>query len=802
MMMVASMERTSGPLLAINKAMVAACEFFTVIDAPEPEHGHLTGPDVSATEDLVLENVTFAYPSRPHVKVLDNLSLTLEKGKVTALVGPSGCGKSTIVGLLERWYNLKSQHIIPKTVEKNKDKSGSKKSDDKGGDNDQELKQTTNADDDSGPAIALQGRVSTCGHSLDEVNIKWWRSQIGLVQQEPFLFNDTIYSNVVGGLVGTKWENEPGEKKRQLVREACREAYADEFIEKLKAGYDTPVGDSGTKLSGGQRQRIAIARAIIGQPSILILDEATSAIDVQGEGIVQAALDRASKNRTTITIAHRLSTIKKADRIVVLREGQVVESGTHESLLANESGLYHSLVIAQSLSLGDSAEPDNVQTREDNTSLAREKSRAESTRIEELAAKDNETKSDRSLFSTFGRFLSETRSNWWMMALALVFAACSGAGIPFQAWLFAKVIIVFSYFPDTTKVQHESAFWSLMWTVLAIATGASYFATFLFANRAATSIRAKYQKQYFSSILYQKIAFFDEDDHSQGTMTARSATDPKQLEEVLGTNMASVFVALFTLIGSLTIAFAFAWKLALVSFFVVVPILFGTGYWRIRYEIKFDEMNHAVFADSSKFASEAIGAFRTVASLTLEDTICERFRKLAQGHVADAYKEARWVTLLFAFSDSATIGCQALILWYGGRLLLHGEFSLESFFVCFISVLNAGETTGRALGFGPNVAQAGGAAKRILGLRNSQVKDDPTASRESVQTDGNGMKIELDNIAFGYPTGDAPVFNGLSLTIEKGQFAALVGASGSGKSSIISLLQRQVERTQAKIRQH
>ncbi|OAR02191.1 hypothetical protein LLEC1_03410 [Akanthomyces lecanii] len=790
MMIVASMERTSGPLLAISKAMVAACEFFTVIDAPRPDPGHLAGEDISATEDLVLENVTFAYPSRPHVKVLDNLSLTFERGKVTALVGPSGCGKSTIVGLLERWYNLTSQHIIPKTVEKGKEKTGSKKSDDKSDDNGQELKAATTSAENTGPPIELGGQVSTCGRSLDKVNVKWWRSQIGLVQQEPFLFNDTIYSNVVSGLAGTKWENEAENKKRQMVRDACMKAYADEFIEKLKEGYDTPVGDSGTKLSGGQRQRIAIARAIIRQPSILILDEATSAIDVRGEGIVQAALDRVSKNRTTITIAHRLSTIKKADRIVVLRQGQVIESGTHESLVANKTGLYHDLVNAQSLSLGESTEPDNLRHQERHISLAREQGRVDPAKTEEVATTDKKDEVDRNLFSAFGRFLYETKSNWWMMALALVFAACSGAGIPIQSWLFAKVIIVFSYFPDAAKVQHESAFWSLMWTVLAIAAGVSYFATFLFANRAATNIRAKYQKQLFSSILYQKIAFFDEDQHSQGTMTARSTTDPKQLEEVLGTNMASVFVALFTLIGSLTIAFAFAWKLALVSFFVVVPILLGTGHWRIRYEIKFDEMSHAVFADSSKFASEAIGAFRTVASLTLEDTICERFRKLANGHVTDAYKEARWVTLLFAFSDSATIGCQALIFWYGGRLLLRGEFSLESFFVCFISVLNAGETTGKALGFGPNVAQAGGAAKRILGLRDTQVKDDPTAGRESFKTNGEGMKIELDDITFRYPTRDLPVFNGLSLTIEKGQFAALVGASGCGKSSIISLLQR------------
>ncbi len=229
MMIVASIERTSTPLLAVSKAMIAARKFFIIIDAPRPEPGHLTDPDISPTEDLVLENVTFAYPSRPHVKVLDKLNLTIEKGKVTAIVGPSGSGKSTVVGLVHRWYSLKSQHTMPKTV----DKSNKPKDNEKSKENAQELPQTADADDAARPLVELHGMVSTCGHSLDDINVKWWRAQIGLVQQEPFLFNDTIYNNVVNGLVGTKWENEPDERKREMVKEACQEAFADEFIEKL-----------------------------------------------------------------------------------------------------------------------------------------------------------------------------------------------------------------------------------------------------------------------------------------------------------------------------------------------------------------------------------------------------------------------------------------------------------------------------------------------------------------------------------------------------------------------------------------
>ncbi|TQV90319.1 multidrug resistance protein 1 [Cordyceps javanica] len=814
MMVLFSMERTSTPLLAVSKATVAACQFFTVIDVPRPSPGHLTAPDVTADKDIILQNVTFAYPSRPHVKVLDNLSLRFESGKTTAIVGPSGSGKSTIVGLIERWYSLKEQYVVAKAIEK---KPKKKKEDTEEDEPTEEEAAAAQAELDaqSGPPVALSGTVTTCGHSIDDINVKWWRSQIGLVQQEPFLFNESIYVNVSNGLVGTQWEHEPEDKKREMVKEACKEAFADEFIDKLPKGYDTTVGDGGAKLSGGQRQRIAIARSIVRQPKILIFDEATSAIDVRGEKIVQAALDRVAKNRTTITIAHRLSTIKKADTIVVLKKGRVVETGTHEGLLDTKGGVYAGLVRAQAISLGgeatDAAEGGVPQdeAEADAVELTREKSKggepAKGAATVDTASADKK----RGFFGSFGRFFYETRSHWHMMALMLVGAACAGAAIPIQAWLFAKVIVVFGYAADRARFRRDSELYALMWLVLALGVGASYTATFFFATRTANVIRAKYQRAYFVSILYQAPAFFDDDDHAQGTMTARASGDPQKLEELMGANMASVYIGVFTLVGSVAIAFCFAWKLAVVSLCVVVPVLLCSTYWRFRYEIEFERMNNAVFAESSRFAAESIGAFRTVASLTLEDAVCGRFGALCRGHVVEAYKKARWVSLLFAFSDSATMACQALIFYYGGRLLLSGEYDLTSFFVCFLAIMNAGESTGQALSFGPNAAQVKDAANRILQLRDSQSKDGGLSGGDAGEAipngggdgggGGGGVKIELENVHFQYPTRETPVFSGLNLTIEKGQFAALVGASGCGKTSIISLLERFYEPNKGRI---
>lgn len=169
-----------------------------------------------------------------------------------------------------------------------------------------------------------------------------------LVQQEPVLFNGTVFENIANGLVGTQWEHATVEEQQKRVEQAADFAFAHDFVSKLPEGYNTRIGERGGLLSGGQKQRIAIARSIISEPKVLLLDEATSALDPHAEGIVQKALDNVSKDRTTIVIAHKLATIREADNIVVMAKGQILEQGTHDSLLA-ANGAYARLVQAQTL---------------------------------------------------------------------------------------------------------------------------------------------------------------------------------------------------------------------------------------------------------------------------------------------------------------------------------------------------------------------------------------------------------------------------------------------------------------------
>jgi ABC transporter fused permease/ATP-binding protein len=273
------LQKTLGATQRVREILRDPTEPVAVADEPVEEKNKLQGA-------VTFDRIAFSYPSRKEVHILKEVSITAAPGEQIAIVGPSGAGKSTIAALLLRFYHPDN------------------------------------------------GNLLFDGKPANSIPLSQLRKQMALVPQDVLLFGGTIRENIAYG--------KPGATQAD-IEEAARKANAHDFISSFPEGYDTVVGERGIKLSGGQRQRIAIARAILKDPVILVLDEATSSLDSASESVVQEALDNLMKNRTSFVIAHRLSTIRNADKIIVLDKGHVVESGTHQELLTIEDGLYKSL---------------------------------------------------------------------------------------------------------------------------------------------------------------------------------------------------------------------------------------------------------------------------------------------------------------------------------------------------------------------------------------------------------------------------------------------------------------------------
>jgi len=279
----------------LQKAVGATETIFSLMDEEKEMEQSVENPTSIQIEGISFKDINFSYPTRPDVQVLKNLSFDLKKGQTLALVGKSGSGKSTVASLLMRFYGTDS------------------------------------------------GSISTGAYNVRDLDLQSWRKSLALVPQDVLLFGGTIGENISYGKTDATEEE---------IIQAAKEANAWEFISQFPEGLETKVGDRGIQLSGGQRQRVAIARALLKDPQLLILDEATSALDSESERLVQEALERLMKGRTSVVIAHRLSTIRKAHQIVVMDQGSIVERGNHDDLMSQD-GAYAELVKLQDILRSD-----------------------------------------------------------------------------------------------------------------------------------------------------------------------------------------------------------------------------------------------------------------------------------------------------------------------------------------------------------------------------------------------------------------------------------------------------------------
>ncbi|KAL7421323.1 GTPase-activating protein [Cryptotrichosporon argae] len=759
-----SMAMLTPEIQAISKGRAAAAKLFETIDrVPSIDSADPGGlrPDTVRGE-ISFENVKFHYPSRPNVPILKGFSATFKAGETVALVGASGSGKSTVISLIERFY------------------------------------------------APVAGTIRLDGNDISTLNVKWLRQQIGLVSQEPTLFATTVRGNIEHGLIGSKWEHASDAERFALVKKACIDANADGFISKLPQGYDTKVGERGMLMSGGQKQRLCIARGIVADPRILLLDEATSALDTQSEGIVQDALDKASKGRTTIAIAHRLSTVRDYDRIIVMGAGEIIEQGNHNSLLENADGAYAQLVNAQKLNQAAAAEaaraagddgtdlpdPDAVPTEKAGfADLARAPTgrSVASQLLEQMRAQREADATDydkMGIVTIFRRLIALNREQRKWYISGTIAAICTGLVYPALSIIFGRAIQAFEIV-DPTALKKALARYALWYFITAILAGLCIYVQNVSFSRTGWTLTAKLRSKAFDSVLRHDVEWFDEEANTTGAVTSNLADQPQKVQGLFGVTMGTIIQSCATLVGGCIIGLIFDPLLALIGI-ACIPLLVSGGYIRLRVVVLKDGRNKKIHAASAHLASEAAAAVRTVASLTREDDVDAIYSKALEEPMRISNRTAIYSQALYAASQGVSFLIIALVFYVGALWMTNGSVNTSHFYTTLTSVIFASIQAGNVWSFVPDASKGTSGARSLFELFDNEPTID-ALSDEGIKLDPAQVQghIRLEDVHFRYPSRPGVrVLRGLTIDAPPGSFIALVGPSGCGKSSTISLVSR------------
>jgi ATP-binding cassette subfamily B (MDR/TAP) protein 1 len=500
-------------LSAISKGRVAAANIFKMIgnnnlESSERLENGTTLQNVVGKIEFC--GVSFAYPSRPNM-VFENLSFTIHSGKTFAFVGPSGSGKSTIISMVQRFYEPRS------------------------------------------------GEILLDGNDIKNLKLKWLREQMGLVSQEPALFATTIASNI---LLGKEKAN------MDQIIEAAKAANADSFIKSLPNGYNTQVGEGGTQLSGGQKQRIAIARAVLRNPKILLLDEATSALDAESEKIVQQALDNVMEKRTTIVIAHRLSTIRNVDKIVVLRDGQVRETGSHSELISR-GGDYATLVNCQDTEPQENLRSvmyESCRSQAGSYSSRRVFSSRRTSSFREDQEKTEKDSKGEDLISSSSMIWELIKLNapeWLYALLGSIGAVLAGSQPALFSMGLAYVLTTF-YSPFPSLIKREVDKVAIIFVGAGIVTAPIYILQHYFYTLMGERLTSRVRLSLFSAILSNEIGWFDLDENNTGSLTSILAADATLVRSAIADRLSTIVQNLSLTITALALAFFYSWRVAAV----------------------------------------------------------------------------------------------------------------------------------------------------------------------------------------------------------------------------------------------
>ncbi|XP_072962777.1 ABC transporter B family member 2-like [Typha angustifolia] len=736
------------------RARTAAYPIFQMIErSTVNKTSTSTGRSLRAVDGHIqFRSVRFSYPSRPDVLIFDGLNLDIPSGKIVALVGGSGSGKSTVISLIERFYEPSS------------------------------------------------GAILLDGNSIKELDIKWLRGQIGLVNQEPALFATSIRENILYGKDDATVDE---------ITHAAKLSEAITFINHLPERYETQVGERGIQLSGGQKQRIAISRAILKNPSILLLDEATSALDAESEKSVQEALDRVMVGRTTVVVAHRLSTIRNADMIAVVQGGKIMETGTHEQLMADPRSTYSSLVQLQ-----ETAHRQQRPVFSESNSMSRplsfKYSRELSGRTMSFGASFGASfRSDKDSVSRYApdvndlqkikpvsmkKLYSMVRPDWVFGVFGTMGAFVAGAQMPLFALGVTQALVSYYMSWETTKKEvRKIAFLFLGGAVITVIVHVIAHLNFgIMGERLTLRVREK----MFGAILRNEIGWFDETSNNSAMLSSRLETDATLLRTIVVDRTTILLQNVGMIVTSLIIAFMLNWRITLVVL-ATYPLMVSGHISEKLFMKGFGGNLNKSYLKANMLAAEAVGNIRTVAAFCSEEKVINMYANELKEPAKHSFRRGQTAGIFYGVSQFFLFSSYGLALWYGsvlmGKELASFKSIMKSFMVLIVTALAMGET----LALAPDIIKGNQMAASVFEVLDRKTEVLSDVGEDITRVEG---VIEMRGVQFRYPSRpEVIIFRDFDLKMRAGKSMALVGMSGSGKSTVIALILRFYDPTAGKV---
>ncbi|XP_021729691.1 ABC transporter B family member 6-like [Chenopodium quinoa] len=838
---------------SFEQGRIAAYRLFEMISRSSSTTNHDGNTLASVQGNIEFRNVYFSYLSRPEIPILSGFYLTVPAKKAVALVGRNGSGKSSIIPLMECFYD---------------------------------------------PTL---GEVLLDGENIKNLQLEWLRSQIGLVTQEPALLSLSIKDNIAYGRSVSS----------DQIEEAAKIAHAHTFISSLEKGYDTQVGRAGLALTEEQKIKLSIARAVLSNPSILLLDEVTGGLDFEAEKAVQEALDLLMLGRSTIIIARRLSLIKNADYIAVMEEGQLVEMGTHDELL-NLDGLYAELLkceeaaklprrmpvrkykegatfqidgdlsashnfqessspkMAKSPSLQrvsgghvfrmsdaafsslespnvrsppseqlrengngnllDEAEKEPSMTRQDSFEMRLPelpKIDVQAARRQTSNASDPESpvsplltsdpKNERSHSQTFSRPNSEiddmpitvkekkdsqnrkppsfwrlvelSLAEWLYAVLGSIGAAIFGSFNPLLAYVIALIVTTYYRFSEGHHLRHEVDKWCLIIACMGIVTVVANFLQHFYFGIMGEKMTERVRRMMFSAMLRNEVGWFDDEENSADTLSMRLANDATFVRAAFS-NRLSIFIQdSAAVIVAVLIGMLLQWRLALVAL-ATLPVLTISAVAQKLWLAGFSRGIQEMHRKASLVLEDAVRNIYTVVSFCAGNKVMELYRMQLKKILRKSFLHGMAIGFGFGFSQFLLFACNALLLWYTGISVKNKYMDLSTALKEYMVFSFATFALVEPFGLAPYILKRRKSLISVFEIidRVPKIEPDDASALKPPNVYGS---IEFKNVDFCYPTRpEVLVLSNFNLKVGGGQTVAVVGVSGSGKSTIISLIER------------